>query len=207
MTLQAFVLNQSFPCIMARALALNGHIEQHHVNLNPKYMQLETFLQIFYRFIDHYQQNEKILHSLAFSFSSSHFKVFEEFETFFWSFLTELKLLDQKKYQHDPRVSADPRNSHFSFSLKEEAFFILLLHPDSPRLSRRYEQPTIVFNPHQQFEDLRKSGKYEKIRDAIRDKDKLLQGYPNPMLNDFGKESEIYQYVGRIYQRNEDINF
>src|SRR5690606_26605722 len=207
MNLKAFVLNKKFPCIMARSLALNGHFEQHHVNEEQSSINFRDCIKLFYRFVDHYRENPHTLHSIAFSFSHVEFKTFAEFEKFFWIFLKELKKIDQEKHIHDPRVSSDPTSSNYSYSLKEEAFFILLLHPGSPRLSRRYQTPTLIFNPHEQFEQLRKSGKYEKIRNVIRAKDKLLQGYSNPMLNDFGEESEIYQYVGRVYDENEKINF
>lgn len=207
MTLKAFVLEKSFPCIMAHSIAFNGHFEQHHVKLNQQSINYKEVIKIFYRFIDHYRDNPHTLHSIALSFTNEASKDFLEFEAFFWTFLRELKKIDHENYNHDPRVSSDPTSSEFSYSLKEEAFFILLLHPDNPRLSRRYDTPSIIFNPHEQFEELRRSGKYEKIRDVIRAKDKLLQGCPNPMLNDFGQASEIYQYVGRVYDKDEIIHF
>jgi FPC/CPF motif-containing protein YcgG len=100
-------------------------------------------------------------------------------------------------------VSSNPNSKNFSFSIMEEAFFILALHPDSPRLARRFPKPMIVFNPHQQFENLRSVGMYARVRDIIRKKDKLLQGFINPMLNDFGEKSEVFQYTGRMYDKNQ----
>jgi len=40
-------------------------------------------------------------------------------------------------------------------------------------------------------------GTYQKVRDRIRDRDVALQGSINPMLEDFGNNSEAKQYSGR----------
>ena len=83
---------------------------------------------------------------------------------------------------------------------------MLSLHPDSPRWSRRFKHPAIVFNPHQQFENLRRKGLFTKIRNLIRKRDQELQGFTNPMLNDFGDKSEIYQYIGKLYSPEETLS-
>lgn len=114
--------------------------------------------------------------------------------------------MDKEKYEHDPRVSSQIASPDFSFSMKSEAFFILALHPQSPRLARRLPIPAIVFNPHQQFETLRKKGVFNKVRNFIRNRDKALQGFINPMLSDFGEKSEIYQYTGRVYSPEETLS-
>jgi FPC/CPF motif-containing protein YcgG len=57
--------------------------------------------------------------------------------------------------------------------------------------------PTLVFNLHEQFELLRQSGKFSQMRDKIRERDKQLQGSTNPMVSDYGSQSEAAQYSGR----------
>ncbi|MFL6514134.1 MAG: YqcI/YcgG family protein, partial [Chthoniobacterales bacterium] len=47
------------------------------------------------------------------------------------------------------------------------------------------------------FERLRTDGKWKKMQTAIRARELVLQGSVNPMLSDFGQESEARQYSGR----------
>lgn len=167
----------------------NGVLSFHE----SKNHSLESILQLMGNFVDSYRKTDK-LHSFILGFPAM---TFQEFEKFFWKFLISLKFLDDSP--PDFRVDSDPYSPRFSYSLHSEGFFILLLHPDSPRLSRRTKFPAIVFNPHQQFEDLRKKNIFYKVRDTIRKRDLELQGNANPMLHDFGVSSEIFQYTGKKY--------
>ena len=98
---------------------------------------------------------------------------------------------------YDPRVSPDPANPHFSLSFGGEAFFVVGLHPNASRPARRFERPTLTFNLHDQFEQLRALGKYETIREKILTRDERLAGSRNPMLARHGEASEARQYSGR----------
>ena len=55
----------------------------------------------------------------------------------------------------------------------------------------------MVFNFHDQFENLRSAGKYTGMQNAVRDRDIHLQGAINPILARFGDASEARQYSGR----------
>ena len=55
----------------------------------------------------------------------------------------------------------------------------------------------MVFNLHEQFETLRAEGRYERMREAILDRDRKLAGDINPMLARHGESSEARQYSGR----------
>lgn len=55
----------------------------------------------------------------------------------------------------------------------------------------------MVFNLHRQFEMLRASGAYEKLRASILQRDVTLAGAINPMLSRHGETSEARQYSGR----------
>ena len=98
---------------------------------------------------------------------------------------------------HDPRVSSDPANPHFSLSFGGEAFFVVGLHPGASRQSRRFEVPVMVFNLHDQFERLRVEGLYERLRGTILTRDRSVSGSDNPMLARHGDVSEARQYSGR----------
>jgi len=82
-------------------------------------------------------------------------------------------------------------------SFGEEAFFIVGLHPRASRPARRFERPVLVFNLHDQFEQLREQGRYERMRAKIIERDVALAGSPNPMLARHGTISEARQYSGR----------
>jgi FPC/CPF motif-containing protein YcgG len=58
---------------------------------------------------------------------------------------------------------------------------------------------TLVFNPHAQFEQIRTNGRYNHLRDTIRTRDVAYSGSVNPMLQNFGEASEVYQYTGKAY--------
>lgn len=200
--LSQFVLNSSFPCIMAKSVIKKGILKVSYINDLESFKETQRVLKGLYSFVSDYRVNPSGLRSFVVLSGHESFKIFEKK---FWNFLSCLNTLDKRSYPHDPRVSSDPAANDFSFSLMAEAFFILALHPESPRLARRFSKPVIVFNLHQQFEDLRKKGIFGKVRNLIRARDKKLQGYANPMLSDFGEQSEIFQYLGKDYTASCDL--
>ena len=123
------------------------------------------------------------------------------FERRLWTQLQLLHDADPERARWADGVSDDPDDPHFSFSVGGRAFFVIGLHPMSSRLARRFQWPTLVFNPHEQFTRLREDGRFEGFRSAIRARDIALQGSENPNLADFGEKSEARQYSGR---RTED---
>jgi FPC/CPF motif-containing protein YcgG len=118
-----------------------------------------------------------------------------QFEELLWRQLRQLHRADVCEW--DPDASADPSDPQFSFSFAGQAFYIVGMHPNSSRVARRFPWPTLVFNPHEQFERLRADGKWQRMQQSIRARDIALQGDINPMLSDFGEESEARQYSGR----------
>lgn len=193
-----FIQHSQFPCVMAKAVLTKGMLTIH------SHQTAEDTLDAMYAFIDRYRKKHSRLSSFILTFDRK--MDFNEFEKQFWKLIKTLHVMDKEKYEHDPRVSSQIASPDFSFSMKSEAFFILALHPQSPRLARRLPIPAIVFNPHQQFETLRKKGVFNKVRNFIRNRDKALQGFINPMLSDFGEKSEIYQYTGRVYSPEETLS-
>lgn len=107
----------------------------------------------------------------------------------------------------DRRVSDNPDDPHFSLSFEGEAFFIVGMHPNASRPARRFACPVLVFNLHDQFEQLREQGKYEKMREVIINRDVAIAGEPNPMLARHGDASEARQYSGRLVEPNWECPF
>ncbi len=120
------------------------------------------------------------------------------FEGRLWDQLQALHEVDGADW--DPATSSDPDHQKFSFSFAGRSFYIIGMHPDASRPARRFPRPALVFNLHAQFERLRETGSYEKMRDVIRDRDTQQTGGMNPMLADFGKRSEAVQYSGRAVE-------
>jgi FPC/CPF motif-containing protein YcgG len=119
------------------------------------------------------------------------------FETLLWRTLQHLHDLDVAHHTWDDRVSDDWSDPRFAFSFAGTAFFIVGLHAGSSRVARRFAWPTLVFNPHSQFDRLREDGRFERFQQVIRGAELALQGNVNPMVANFGERSEAGQYSGR----------
>jgi FPC/CPF motif-containing protein YcgG len=196
-----FLEQRLYPCIAAKAAAAAQNIHcmvAGHLGCPGDDYAILDFL---YAFIDGFRNSKKNYHSAAVIFLGTSDCNEEIFDRLMWKRLQSLSNADAKKYSYDTRVSSDPSSAQFSFSLKQEAFYIIGLHPWSSRKARRFIYPTLVFNPHQQFEALRKTDKYEPIKNAIRRRDVKFSGSVNPMLQDFGISSEAFQYSGRRYDQ------
>jgi FPC/CPF motif-containing protein YcgG len=184
---------------MARSAVKKGFVTYHSHDEDADPF---TILDEVQTFLDGYRNSENGLSSFILGFPESRSESFEDFERFFWRLLRGLRRADTE--EPDPRVSSDPSSTRYSYSIHGEAFFVILCHPKSPRISRRTPFPVIVFNPHQQFEDLRARRVFNRVRTIIRNRDKILQGTINPMLDDFGRSSEIFQYTGKVYNDGPD---
>jgi|SRR5919107_1339692 FPC/CPF motif-containing protein YcgG len=123
-----------------------------------------------------------------------------EWERLLWSQLQALHDLDRGSHAWDASVSSDPEDPRFSFSFAGTAFFVVGLHPASSRLARRFAWPALAFNAHEQFERLRERGQFERVRAAVRARERELQGSLNPNLSDYGERSEARQYSGRAVE-------
>lgn len=197
-----FISHEAYPCVAARAALQRDHIPcflADHMSC-PKDDQ--PILQFIYRFIDQYRETSTSLHSAAVIFRQPEQTTLDGFESMLWSRLQSLGQLDAMKFSYDPSVNSDPEAHDFSFSLGREAFFIIGLHPASERPARRFTRPAIIFNPHRQFEQMRRENRYEKMKKIVRKRDILYSGSINPMLADYGEKSEAYQYSGRHYEKS-----
>lgn len=194
-----FLNKKEFPCVAAKAAVSRNHIQCIVASHMACPAHDQTILQFLYNFVDSYRASEGSYHSAAVIFKEPSAINETLFDTFLWQRLNSLSSMDKQTYNHDPRVDSDPNSSRYSFSLKEEAFFILGLHPGSSRRSRRFKYPAMIFNPHTEFEKLRNSNRYAKMKEVVRKRDIEYSGSVNPMLADFGEVSEVYQYSGMHY--------
>lgn len=196
---KSFINDKDYPCVAARAAMSRANVPCFVADHIESDEQDERILQFIYDFIAHFRNANGSLYSAAVIFRHPESISEEAYENFFWERLQRLSNLDAARHPYDCHVSLDPKDRHFSFSLGEEAFFIIGLYANSPRPSRRFKYPAIIFNPHVQFDRLRKAGQYKKMKNIVRKRDQHYSGSINPMLRDFGESSEAMQYTGRQY--------
>jgi FPC/CPF motif-containing protein YcgG len=196
------VLNAGYPCVGARA-AVNGGTYRLSV-----YDELgargatESLACDLLRFAESLGETSSEYETLIAVFRGPAELDEAEFEQRLWAQLCHLNEIDAARFEWDPNVSSNPADSHFSFSFAGRAFYVIGMHASSSRDARKFPWPTLVFNPHEQFERLRSDGKWKRMQETIRARDVELQGNVNPMLNDFGDQSEARQYSGRAVEAN-----
>lgn len=188
----------AFPCVGAKAALNKGTLSIHHAaDLTSAWDDLPIH-DALTGFAADYQADPGLFRSFAVVFDGPDGLSEDRFERALWDRVQSLSDKDSwKGHAADERVSSDPDDPHFSLSFGGEAFFVVGLHPNASRPARRFERPVLVFNLHDQFEELRRSGRYEKLRSAILARDEALAGSINPMLARHGSVSEARQYSGR----------
>lgn len=198
----AFVHHPDFPCVAAKAALAHRQIRCMVAGNMLCPADDRYILDFIYEFIHDYRRAGTLFHSATVIFTGPVITDEGHFDELLWRRLQSLSDLDAMDYDYDKRVSPDPASPYFSYSLKEEAFFVIGLHPASSRVSRRFKYPTIAFNPHEQFGILREQQHYEHMKQTVRHRDMKLSGSVNPMLDDYGSSSEALQYSGRQYDSN-----
>jgi FPC/CPF motif-containing protein YcgG len=195
----AFVADPRYPCLAAKGLGGRDDYELHvfgSLGSAPASRALAARLGAFARDARRLGRDDALTAFVA-VFPRHRPRGEAEFERRLWKQLQQLHDRDDPAPGWDRSVSDDPDDPRFAFSFAGCALFVIGLHPDSSRLARRFAWPTLVFNPHVQFERLRDQGLFERLRDRIRERDAALQGSINPSVADFGEVSEARQYSGR----------
>lgn len=193
------VNDKEFPCVAAKAALASDQIKYMVAGHMACPQQDKAIMHFMYDFVDDFRKQDSLYHSAAIIFKQPLELNEKMFDQLLWLRLQALSDMDAVNFDYDDRVDHDPNSPEFSYSLKEEAFFIIGMHSSSSRNARQFKYPAMIFNPHSQFEELRQNGKYEPMQKAIRNRDTLYSGSINPMLSDFGESSEAFQYSGRKY--------
>lgn len=193
-----FVKERDFPCVGAKsALARNSLKVVACRSLDSAWDDVRIHDELM-NWAMAYRRDPGLFRSLAFVFEGPDDFDECEFEQAMWQRIQSITDKDEwRGLPLDSRVSADPDDPHFSLSFGGEAFFVVGLHPRASRPARRFESPVMVFNLHDQFEELRATGKYQTIRETILSRDEAIAGSVNPMLANHGQSSAARQYSGR----------
>ena len=198
-----FIHQTSFPCVGAKSALARGTLEvllARDLRSNWDDRRIYAGLE---RVIESYREDRTLFRSFAVVFGGPITLDERAFERYLWARAESLTNKDTWiGAPRDEAVSDDPSDPLFSLSFAGEAFFIVGLHPMASRPARRFERPGLVFNLHDQFEQLREQGRYEKMRETIIRRDIDLSGSANPMLATHGTISEARQYSGRQVEKD-----
>jgi FPC/CPF motif-containing protein YcgG len=195
--LRALILNEHFPCVGGKSAIRHG---AYRFGLYPELGTAAAAAGLardLFTFVEELPTFGESFTTFLASFAGPQVLDEPAFETSLWRTLQDLHDLDADHHEWDPSVSADPDDRRFSFSFGGTAFFVIGLHAGSSRVTRRFAWPTLVFNPHRQFDHLREIGEFKRFQEIIRRGDRALQGDSNPMLADHGEQSEAAQYSGQ----------
>lgn len=194
---RAFVENPAFPCLAGKGVVHSGGHQLEVFGTLGSVRSTRRLARALTDFVSQLQSEPTSLRTFVAVFPPTPANDELEFERQLWLQLQRLHDYDAPGAIWAPGTSDDPEEPTFAFSYNGTAFFVIGLHPNSSRLARRFEWPTLVFNPHEQFQQLRVVNKFERLRTVVRDREIALQGSINPNLADFGERSEARQYSGR----------
>ncbi|MFN2476528.1 MAG: guanitoxin biosynthesis heme-dependent pre-guanitoxin N-hydroxylase GntA [Chthoniobacterales bacterium] len=197
---QELVMGHTFPCVGARA-AFNS--ESYALATYRQIVDTETTAALardLYEFTRSDIRRDSEYATFVAVFRGPTHQTEQQFEGALWSQLQQLNRLDATHFDWDHTAQSDPTDPQFSFSFAGQALYVIGMHPNSSRLARQFPWPTMIFNPHEQFERLRADGKWKRMQETIRERDVELQGSINPMLSDFGESTEARQYSGRAVE-------
>lgn len=193
-----FIRRSEFVCVGAKSALSRNNIEVYLARDIRSAWDDVAISQRLISFAHKYSENAEPFRSFVVLFEQSGDMSEAAFEEALWDRVQSLSNKDAMHGQnYDARVSSDPDDPHFSLSFGGEGFFVVGLHPRASRAARRFKCAALAFNLHDQFELLRESGHYEKLRSSILTRDESFNGSVNPMLSRHGEASEARQYSGR----------
>lgn len=163
-----FLASPQFPCVGAKSALAKRQIKFLVCrDIRSAWDDLRIYGGLF-KFVELYRSKGELFQSFVVLFREPKSLTEGEYEALLWERIQSLTDKDGWHGQpHDARVSANPADPHFSISFAKEAFFAVGLHPNASRPARRFSTPAIVFNPHEQFEELRKQNHYATLREKI----------------------------------------
>lgn len=193
--LRALILDPEYPCVGSKSAMNKGSYRFAMYNEMNTPEADEALARDLFSFVQEQDSIEGEFTTFIACFDSPKSLTPEEFEQRLWQTLSSLHELDRNDW--DPEVSQDVSDPRFAFSFAGRAFFVAGLSPQAERWARSFPWPTLAFNAHKQFEKLREEGRFERIRDTVRERDAQIEGDTNPNLEDFGDHTEARQYSGR----------
>ncbi len=187
---RAMIESAVYPCVGAKTALARGGVEFHLYPELGHPGQLCNDLGAFARRLPQTPPHHFV--SLVAAFLEPRLRDEQQFHQLLWQTLGTLSAGTMKA----KGVSDDPGSPDYAFSYAGEPFFVVGLSPTASRYARRFAWPCLGFNSHRQFQALRKAGHYREVQKIVREREIALQGSLNPLLADFGEQSEAPQYSG-----------
>lgn len=195
--LAEFILQKNYPCIAAvQALHRNEIIFDQYSGFGAGEDSLKLVTKLL-EFRDRQKHNQEQFLTYVAIFDDQANLSEEEFELALWRELSAVWSHPEQAGSWDTRFSDDPLDQRFCFSVGGEAFFVVGMHPQSSRISRRYPRVAIAFNLYSQFSDLMETGRYQEMVRLNRNRDIKFQGSINPMVEKYHDLYEPIQFSGR----------
>ena len=192
-----FVLDPRFPCLAGKGVVNGRGYRIGTYGVLGSRRSAARLARDLERFLEEERDESRTMRAYAAVFTATPRCNELEFEQRLWEQLVRVDAAAGAGHPWAPGTSADPDDPAFSFSVAGRALFVIGLHRDSSRLARQFRWPTLIFNPHEQFDRLRESQKFDTLKGHVREREIALQGSLNPNLADFGARSEARQYSGR----------
>ena len=192
-----YLRGEAFSCIGGRAASVRDVVVHRHYRRLADAAVTRRFYNDLERFALERHPRHEDFAVFAATFDSPRDMTEKVFEHLLWRQLQILHEIDRELYEWAPGFESDAMADHFAYSIAAHPFFIVGLHSNASRLSRRFDWPALAFNSHVQFQRLRESGRMQRIRKIVRRRELALQGSLNPRLIDFGFRPESIRYSGR----------
>ena len=200
---QAMIQCHSYTCLGAKKVERDNNLRFGIFNAECDQKRGQLIASGLKKFEDHRDDLSDIYASYVAIFPDWSPQSETEFEKSLWRTLQQVHDYDHQQGQAwDDSKSLDSMDPNFGFSVNGKAYFIVGLHPGSSRWARRFPWPALVFNAHSQFELLYFQNKFDKLKQANRDRDTNLQGFPNPQMVGIKEITEAKQYSGRDSEKD-----
>jgi uncharacterized protein len=198
--LTGFLLGEQFACIGGRIAARRGAVVHRHYDRLGAAQGTESLYADLHAFADGRDRIDPLYATFIATFAAPRRLDETQFETLLWEQLQLLHDIDRTRHGWADGFSCDPMADKFAYSIAGQPFFIVGMHGNASRLSRRFPWPALAFNSHVQFQRLRENGLMQKIRKIVRRRELQIQGSLNPRLIEFGYRPESIRYAGRAVE-------
>lgn len=194
----SFIRKKTFSCVAAKTADIQLTIRHRHYAEMAEITSTEKLHSDLVVYCGSRKKISKTNATFIATFSSPYIISEYDFEHLLWEQLSILNNIDSNLgYQWHADIASSPESPYFSYCVAGEPFFIVGLHPQASRRSRKAPMAMLAFNSHFQFSHLKKIGIFSRLQKIIRENEVALDGFVNPNIADYGNSSEARQYSGK----------